>query len=135
MIDKLSYSLAARILVVVPGMLVIFHICNLLGWIPGNIVWTGRLSSNDTMILMGIVSVALNVAYLWFGSVRCNYIETANSTAWANKLYPFLFWWLVGNSVANLFARSNIEVLVFTPILILLTICCYRVRYAIHDSD
>ena len=133
MIDKFDYNLAARILIIAPGILVIFHICNLFGLVPGNIVWTGRISSSKTMLLFGLVSIALNFTYMWFGAVRGNYIQNLFSDSLANKLYPFLFWWLVGNSVANVFSKSNFEVIAFTPILILLTICCYRVRNSSDD--
>lgn len=134
LIDKLSYKLAARILLVVPCLLVIFHIANLFGLVPVNIVWTGRISSSNTMMLMGMFSIALNVAYMWFGAVRSNYINNEFSERFSNKVYPFLFWWLVGNSVANLFSKSTFEIVVFTPILILLAICCYRVRNSREHS-
>lgn len=126
--EKLSYALAAKILVVVPCLLIIFHLCNLLGFVPLNIVWTGRVSSSKAFFAMGILSIVLNIAYMWFGLVRGKTIDKPSFQTFANRLYPFLFWWLVGNSIANLFSKSRFEVFVFTPVLILLTICCYRVR-------
>lgn len=132
MIDKLNYKLAAHILIIVPALLVIFHVFNLLGLVPENIVWTGRISSNKTMLFFGMVSIFLNIAYMWFGAVRSHYIQNTFSDNLAKRIYPFLFWWLVGNSIGNLFSKSNFEVIVFTPILVLLTVCFYRVR---NNSD
>ena len=128
MIEKLNYRFAALALILVPGLLIVFHVANLLGFLPVNIIWTGRITSTNAMYAMGLVSIALNIAYMWFGAVRVGYIKNTTALAFSNKLYPFLFWWLVGNSFVNLFSKSYIEVYLFNPILLLLVICCYRVK-------
>lgn len=128
MIGKLKFKWAGNILILLSSLLIVFHIINLLGLIPDNIVWTGRVTSERTKLIMGAVSIILNLIILLSAAIRLNYIGNEKQQELVRKILPFLFYWLVGNTIANLFSKSMTEVLVFTPILVILTISCYRIK-------
>lgn len=127
-------GLATKTLLIIPSALIVFHICNLCGLIPLNIVWMGRITSDKTMLLMGSVSILINAVMVFIALVKCGHISQRWALSITEKLLPIMFWWLVGNTVANVFSTSMFEVVVFTPILILLTLCCYKVWKAESHS-
>jgi len=125
MLNKLDAGLAGKILLGISSLLIVFHIVNMLGVIPQNITWMGQFSSKRTLLIMGLVSIALNIAIIFCALVNNKYITDPKLQSFGEKLIPFVFYWLVGNTIANLFAKSTFEVVVFTPILLILTICMY----------
>ncbi len=136
LIKVLSFDLALKTLIVLPCALILFHICNILGLVPVNIVWTGRITSDSKMQVMGMVSILLNAIILLCALAKARYIKNEYFQLLVEKMLPFVFWWLVGNSVVNLFSKSKIEAVVFTPILVILTICCYRImREQVNTID
>lgn len=94
-----------------------------------NIVWTGRVTSGPSMVVMGLVSILLNAIIVFCALVKAKTISNTVYRPIVEKMLPFVFWWLVGNSVVNLFSKSYFEVMVFTPILVILTFCCYRINH------
>jgi len=128
MLDKLDVALAGKILIVIPSCLVVFHIVNLLGFIPLNITWLGQIDSNRTMVIMGLVSICLNLVLILCALVTCHYWNSPFLSPIVEKILPWVFYWLVGNTIANLFSKSTFEVVVFTPILLILTVCMYKIK-------
>ena len=128
MINKLNYELAGSVLIFLPAILILFHIANMLGLIPVNIVWTGRIASESMMFVMGTVSILLNGAIMICAMVKLGFIRNDACQTIVEKLLPIVFWWLVGNTIANLFSKSPFEVIVFTPVLVVLTLCFYRIK-------
>ena len=129
-IELLDKRLAGKILIVLCSGLIVFHICNLFGFIPLNITWLGRVESSLSGLLFGLLSIFINSVVIACAVAMCGFVNSQRLRALVQPVLPFVFWWLVGNTIANLFAKSMIEVVVFTPILIVLTICFYRIRKA-----
>lgn len=128
MLDKLDLELAGKVLIFVSSCLVVFHVANLFGYIPHNITWLGQIDSNRTMLIMGLVSMALNLLVILCAVVKCKFWNSATLYSFVEKILPIVFWWLVGNTIANLFAKTKFEVVVFTPILVVLTVCMYKLK-------
>jgi len=126
--DKLDSKLAGKILIAVSSFLILFHVANLLGYIPRNITWLGQIDSKRTILIMAFVSIALNLIIIFCAVIKCNYWNSDFFNPVVEKILPFVFWWLVGNTIANLFSRSGFEVVVFTPVLVVLTFCMYKIR-------
>lgn len=122
---KLSFKLAGVILILLPSILIIFHVCVILGVLPDNIVWTGRITTDRTKLILGFVSIILNSIILICTLSETGYIQNIKLKKIVKKMLPFVFWWLVGNTIANLFSKSSFEVIVFTPILVILTVSFY----------
>jgi len=125
---KLNPALAGKILISICSILVAFHASNYLGKIPVNVTWLGRIDSNSTVKIMSLLSIVLNTIIIVCAAVKLNYIDSARIKSIVEKALPIVFWWLVGNSIANLFAKSTFEVVVFTPVLIVLTACVFVIK-------
>lgn len=128
MINKLNLKLAGMVLIILPSLLIIFHICILLRLIPHNIVWTGRITSESTITIMALFSILINSVVIFCAAVQLQYINNSKSIYFVEKALPFVFWWLIGNTIANLFSTSKFEIFAFTPILIILSVCFYRIK-------
>ena len=128
MINKLRPELAGKILIGISSALIVFHVLNLMGLIPLNITWLGHINSDPTMLIMGLLSIFINGVVFLCAMVKCNYVTSIFLRSCVERILPFVFWWLVGNTVANLFSVSIFEAIVFTPILVVLTICIYVIK-------
>lgn len=128
MIQKLKLKHAGLVLIILPALLIVFHICIFLKLIPSNIVWLGQVSSESSSAIMAIVSIVINGILIFCSIVQLQYFKNKTAHAIVEKMLPFVFWYLVGNTVFNLFSKSSFEVYFFTPILIILTICFYRIK-------
>lgn len=127
MVSKLSAKLAGTILIILPSLLIVFHLCIFMRILPHNIVWTGRITSESTVSIMAIISILINLVVIFCAAVQMNYLKDNRAILIAEKILPFVFWYLVGNTIANLFSKTPFELYFFTPILIILTICFYRI--------
>lgn len=127
MINKLKLKPAGLILIVLPSLLIIFHICILLKILPSDIVWLG-LTSESTTTILALVSILINLIIIFCSVVQLQYLKNKTALSIVEKILPVVFWWLVGNTIANLFSKSSFEIYVFTPILIILTICFYKIK-------
>lgn len=125
---SLDPGIAGKILIGICSLLIAFHVANYLGKIPVNVSWLGRIDSDSTLKFMSFVSVILNVIIIICALVKCKYIYSEKMNSLIDKVLPFVFWWLVGNSIANLFSKSKFEVVVFTPLLLILTVCVYVLK-------
>ena len=128
MINSIESGLAGKILIGLSSGLIGFHIINMLGLIPVNVTWLGRVDADRTMLLMGLLSIFLNLIVIMCALVKCNYVSVPLLTSIIVTILPFVFWWLVGNTIANLFSKSIFEVVIFTPILVILTFCFYIMK-------
>lgn len=104
----------------------VFHLLVLLGIIPFNIVWGGRLENADQMYIFESFSLTINLAVLWIVGMRVNYIPTIIN----NKVITAFLWLLVIlfslNTVGNLFSLNSLEAILFTPVTFVAAIFCCR---------
>jgi len=125
LILRLDYEIAGKMLIAICSTLVIFHLANIFGMIPINITWLGQIDSDNKIKLMSVASVALNMIIIFCAAVKIEYVKSTYLILVVEKVLPFVFWWLIGNSIANLFSKSKFELVVFTPLLIVLTVCVF----------
>ena len=127
MIYNLRPEFACKLLLVMSSALIVFHVFNILGLIPFNIIWLG-FGSGQKALFLGLLSILLNGIIFLCAVVKCNYVDMKCLKPIVESILPFVFWWLVGNTVANLFSKSMIEVIVFTPVLLVLTVCVFMIK-------
>jgi hypothetical protein len=125
-IMKISIMLAANSLLALFFGTTVFHLLVLLGIIPFNIVWGGRLENADQMYIFESFSLTINLAVLWIVGMRVNYIPTIIN----NKVITAFLWLLVIlfslNTVGNLFSLNSLEAILFTPVTFVAAIFCCR---------
>ena len=118
---------AIKGMLIVPAIIIVFHLLIVAGIIPYTIVWGGRLNSTAEMLQFEAISIGINLMVL---------AAFAAEGGWIRKLLPYnlktiLLWGLFGlfvaNTVANLFSVTSFEKILFTPITFLFALWTYRV--------
>jgi hypothetical protein len=115
---------AASILIAVMAFVVAFHLLILFGVIDFKIVWGGRLNSIGEMVVFELVSIVSNTLFLLVvlrktGKLRFIPNEKViNGVLWVMAAVFLL------NTVGNMLSRNYWEMIVFTPVTFVLTVCC-----------
>lgn len=106
------------------GMSVLFHLLILFKVISYKIVWGGRLKSDREMYRFEAVSITVNLALL-----TVMYLWTIDQPWLSETFFTICFWSMFGlfllNTLGNLFSKSMLERLIFTPITAVLAACAF----------
>lgn len=109
-------------LLIILSLLLVLHICILLKFIPYNVVWGGRLKSDTEMYRFEIVSILINLFFLFSILVQSNFL-TIN---FPKKIMTIILWIMTAlflfNTFGNAISKNKIEQKVFTPITFILAI-------------
>lgn len=123
----ISFHTAAKIVLIILSMVLVFHVLVLTGLIPFDIVWGGRLKSREDMLVFESVSTGINLLIVLITASHAGYISVGLN----KSMSRILIWLMTGgfllNTIGNLMAVDPIEKIVFTPITLVLTVLCYRV--------
>jgi hypothetical protein len=109
-------------LIVILSLFLVLHICVLLKFIPYNIVWGGRLKTDTEMYRFEVVSILMNLFFLFVILVQSGFLIIdfpkiiMTVILWVMTIL-FLF-----NTFGNIKSKNKIEQKLFTPITIILTI-------------
>jgi hypothetical protein len=128
--NLISIRLATLALLVIFALVMVFHLFVIIGVIPFNMVWGGRLQTHEQMISFEVTSILLNFMMLAVVAVHAGYLKV--------KIYPgiikVVLWIMVIlfllNTIGNLFSNNEWEKIIFTPITLLLAI--FSLRLAIE---
>ncbi len=115
--------IASWSMVLLFAAIIIFHVLVLLGYIPTSIVWGGRHTIQRDIINLELVSISANIILLLF--------SMSNLRLWLkplpyilNKVLLAIFALLfMLNTLGNLYAKTNLERIIFTPITAYLAMC------------
>lgn len=114
---------AQYLLLLVLSFFLVLHFLILLKFIPYNIVWGGRLKSDAEMYRFELVSIVINLFFLFIILVQSSII----TVDFPKKTITILLWFMTAlfasNTLGNIKSKSKIEQIYFTPITIILTIC------------
>lgn len=109
-------------LILALSALLIFHFLILLKIIPYHMVWGSRLKSDKEMYRFEIVSILINSFLLFIIFVHSNILTLSFP-----KILMTIFLWMMTvlfalNTLGNIVSKNKLELRLFTPIAILLTI-------------
>ena len=112
---------------------IIFHLLVLIKVVPYSIVWGGRLKSDSDMYKFEIVSLILNVFFLFVILLKSSYLNiNVHQDILTGILWVMAILFLI-NSIANLFSKDKLEKIIFTPITVVMTILtliiCLNVKF------
>lgn len=122
----ISEKIAGIGLLTILSLIVIFHFLVLLGIIPFEIVWGGRLTDSAQMFQFEIVSITLNLVMLVIVAIRSEHLNVNTN----KNIITVALWIMVGifllNTIGNLLSSNALEKILFTPLTILLAILSWR---------
>ncbi|MGV3588417.1 MAG: hypothetical protein ACO1OF_15540 [Adhaeribacter sp.] len=75
MSNLFSTRIAAIGLLLILSLIVIFHLLVMVGVIPFNIVWGGRLKSTSEMLLFETISIFMNLIMLAVVAIKANILR------------------------------------------------------------
>lgn len=122
----LPFYFTARALVIIFSLVMIFHLLALIGIIPADILWGGRMKTTSERIVFESISLCLNAVML---------ITVCHKANWWNwklnqKLIQVILWVMVvlfiANTLGNMMAINSLETLIFTPITFVLALLSFR---------
>lgn len=127
MLSQIPYKKAINILLIILSMVSIFHLLVLTEVIPYNIVWAGKINSVSEMRVFEFVSLTINSVIILVFVIKANYLKWNVPVRFLNGFIWFIFFLFSLNTIGNLFAATNFEKFVFTPMTFILAILCLRI--------
>lgn len=122
----ISERKAATILVVMFAAGVVFHIVALLGFVPRDMLWGGRLKTAEEFYVFEAVSFTLNAAMLFFAVVRAKMVQVSLSARFLRIVFVVMFLLFAANTVGNLMAVNIWERIIFTPVTLIASLLSLR---------
>ncbi len=102
-------KLAAQIMLFQLIAVTIFHLCIIVGIIPYDITWGGRLKTDEEMYVFETFSLALNLL-LMMAVLSRGHIMNVPLPEKVAKIILWIFFGLFGlNTIGNIFAETNFE--------------------------
>lgn len=122
----ISLKLAANVLLLALGALIIFHLLVLTGILNPGMVWGGQIETNSQVVTMEIGAVIVSALMMLMIAIRVGYIDAPKLQGFTQTAMWVIFVFLLLNTAGNLTSRSGAEKLIFTPITIILAVMAYR---------
>ncbi len=112
-------------LLIILGLLLLFHILVLLGVVPANIVWAGKLKNRSDLIKMESISLIVLSILIAIITQRLGYHQW-----WANPRYTQVGIWIffalfLLNTLGNLTATTAFEKYFFGSLTVLISILLF----------
>jgi len=117
---------ASYCILIILSLIVLFHLLVLTGIVPFQIVWGGRLTNHSQMVQFEMISIGINIVMLAAVAIYAGILKLHIKPL----LIRIVLWCMCGlfllNTIGNLLSTNTFEKMVFTPITLLLAICCFR---------
>jgi D-alanyl-D-alanine carboxypeptidase len=126
MIKKLSIRVSVNVILIILSLLTMYHLVILIGLIPYDAVWGGRLETRSQMLNFELPSFVVNLLAIFIISIKGSYLNIK-----IPALIVTIFLWILTvlfaiNTFGNIFSNSLLETMVFTPLTLVLAILCLR---------
>ncbi len=122
----ISFTLAVRVFLGFIFLAILFHLLVMAGVVPPDIVWGGRVQSQEELIKMESISLFILVFMALIVAIKARWVffqigKVADYVIW---LIPLLFFL---NTLGNLQALNAMERFIFTPITLVLALISLRI--------
>lgn len=99
---------------------IVFHLLVLIGIIPFQIVWGGRLKTQEEMMVFESISLFLNGLFLFIMLNKLKVFKMKLSEKLLNFIFIVISVLFFLNTVGNIISENNMEKVIFTPITFML---------------
>lgn len=120
--ERIQISIFLFLLIAV----IVFHSFVLLGIIPFEIIWGGKLKNHSEMISLERISLFITILMLMVGLMRAKIITIGNHPVKISVLLYTMSLLFSMNTIGNLLADTNFEKFVFAPITVLLALLSWQ---------
>ena len=123
----ISAKLAGNILLAAFGLLAIFHVFVLLGIIPADIVWGGRIQGVPSNLLtLEAIAILVTLLFIVIIAAKTGYFQAGRLSGAVNVGVWLIFVYLLLNTLGNLASGVSFESLIAAPVTIILALCAFR---------
>ncbi|MEJ8755417.1 hypothetical protein WG947_00295 [Pontibacter sp. H259] len=126
MLKYISRPFAIYGILVILSLMVVFHTFILLGQIPYEMVWGGRLTSHSEMLTFEAVSITLNLLMIAVVAIYAGFLKV-NIPADIIKIALWaMFTLFLMNTIGNFFSINFFEKIIFTPLTFILSFLSFK---------
>lgn len=122
----ISARLAANILLVLLGLMTLFHLLMLVGVLPYDFIWGGGIGSRAEMVRMELIALAATILIMVVVALKVGYLRTVRYQHVVNTVMWLIFVYFLMNTIGNLLSASQREALVFAPLALVMAFCALR---------
>ena len=122
----ISERVAANSLLGILSLVTVFHLFVVMGIIPFEIVWGGRLESTDQMIVFESVSLLVNIIMILVVMLHTGRFKVRADQRITTVVLWFMTILFLINTVGNLLSTNQTEKIIFTPLTAILCVFCFR---------
>jgi len=118
---------ALRILIVIFGAAIVFHIFVMTGLVASSIVWGGRIESQTQFYVLESISLILNLTFLVFCLIAAGFIKAPISEKFLRRSFFVIGVIFLANTMGNILSLNDFERTVFTGLTFILSILSFIV--------
>ena len=107
-------------LLILLSLFVLFHFTILLGIVPYEMVWGGRLKRHDQMLTFETFSILANLLMLAIVGLRAGFLRLRVPALVLKTALWIMFVLFLLNTAGNALSTNDLEKLLFTPVTLLL---------------
>jgi hypothetical protein len=116
----------AFFVILILSLVVLFHFFVLLNIIPYHIVWGGRIKDRSQLLLFETVSIAINLLMLAVVMIKAKLFQLQIHQKFITVSLWVMFALFLLNTLGNVFSINHFERVVFTPLTLVLALCCLK---------
>ncbi|MCE9600334.1 MAG: hypothetical protein K8S54_20420 [Spirochaetia bacterium] len=105
----------------------LFHVLIVFQVVPYDIVWAGKVNDVNQMLVFETVSIAVNLLLVVVLLLKGQCISNGIPSGALNGFLWFFVILFAVNTIGNLFAKSEFELYVFTPLTLVCSLLCLRI--------
>jgi hypothetical protein len=123
----ITERLAINGLFLILTLFALFHVVILLGLIPYEMVWGGKLKNQAEMRVSETVSLIINLIMLAAVAIKAGFLKIYLPPMLINIVFWAMFGLFMVNTVGNALSLNTFEKIVFTPLTLILAIFSLRI--------
>lgn len=122
-----SIILAGNILLILFGLLFVFHVLVIFGAVPSDVVWGGQADGSSTsLISLELLALIVTVLFTVIIAAKMGYIKSRRFQRASRVGMWIIFAYLVLNTIGNFASSNSFEMTVFGPVTIVMSLCALR---------
>lgn len=127
-IQRIPLYLAFGFLFFLNSIIVFYHICVMLGYIPISLIYGGKIKTTEEMFLYEGISLLANLIILGIIYLKKRLIIRKIENTIVNLLIYSLCGVFMFVSIANLIAFNIVEILIAVPYTFISVVLCWRLN-------
>ena len=124
--NLLSFRFSTYALTSLLALVVVFHILVIVGIIPYQIVWGGRIHDRTQLIPFEVLSILINIFLLLLVLIKAGFIPLKINASVLRIFIWFMAILFLFNTLGNLFSKNDFEKWIFTPLCLILAVLSTR---------